>query len=562
MLLKINYIVGRVTYEKGKFDDAVAFLDTVTPDNEYYPRAQYLKGVVLARQKKKSKDKEAAIAFEKVLAAKPDKVNYTDFEDIHDLALLGAARVAYGSHLYQKSVGYYEAMPRFSKYWDQALFENGWARFQNEDLGGALGSLQALHAPQFEGSFQPESWILKATVYFFSCLYDETKFALKEYEDHYLPMAAQIQPILEGDHDLEFYAHLLDDSNADKLPPAVRNYLLVNARLHGFLNFLAQLDREKEQIEQIPGFRQSAISQELEQAIDQQKVVLTQVTGKFIKDRLAGVVSDINGFKGKAAIIRFETTKAEKEVLESGTDISKRLASRNRLSGDARGRLGLLGLPGGVLDRRESATTSTRSRAGVRSRSPSRFPNGSGKKANPMNQKILSSLLVAALAVPLIAGAAKKKNTQPPSAVDTSAPKAAPAPDAGPTGPMSLDTSRQRQGQLSAEEGGAPGGRRQEGRRGDRRAQGRDQAAPARLGTEGRPDLPARRAVLRQAQVPLRQGDAGLLRRPGRQPEAHRPGREGGRAQGGSQAERPLAARGPAALQPDPQGVPHLRAQG
>ena len=37
------------------------------------------------------------------------------------------------------------------RYWDQALFENGFARFQNDDFGGALGSLQALHAPQFAG---------------------------------------------------------------------------------------------------------------------------------------------------------------------------------------------------------------------------------------------------------------------------------------------------------------------------------------------------------------------------------------------------------------------------
>ena len=329
-LIKINYLVGRVSYEKGQFDDAAAFLDTVEADSTYYAKAQYLKGVMLGRIGKNPTEKAAnnaaaAVAFEKVLALNALKVPYVDLNDIHDLALLGAARVAYGQGEYAKSVEYYEAIPRFSRFWDQELFENGWARFQNEDPGGALGSLQALHAPQFEGSFQPESWVLSAEVYFFSCLFDQTKFALKSYEDIYLPMAQTVKPLVEEDHDLEFYTSLLDEKNADKLPKAVRNYLLANNRLQGFQNFLAQLDKEKGLIEAQQGWRSSNMSQELAQAIDQQKQVLTQVTGQFVKGRLKGVVADISGFEGQVAIIRFETLKKEKEILEANVDMKGRL---------------------------------------------------------------------------------------------------------------------------------------------------------------------------------------------------------------------------------------------
>ena len=329
-LLKINYIVGRVNYEKGRYADAVSFLDTVTPDSSYYARAQYLRGIVLARM---GKNAQAAVAFEKTLGIKnpplkSGKTQYLELGDIHDLALLGAARVAYGQGEYAKSVKYYEAVPRFSRFWDQALFEDGWARFQNEDLGGALGSLQALHAPQFEGSFQPESWILSSTVYFFSCLYDEAQFALKSYEDIYLPMAKKIQPLLDGDHDNDFYAGLLAPSQASQLPPAVRNYLEANSRLTGFRTFLSQLDAEKAQVNAIQDWRATPMTQELDQTIDAQKQLLTQVTGKFVKERLRDVVGTIKGFEGQVAIIRFETTKAEKEILESNTDMQARLAKQ------------------------------------------------------------------------------------------------------------------------------------------------------------------------------------------------------------------------------------------
>jgi TolA-binding protein len=326
VLLKINYIVGRVNYEKGRYDDALSFLETVTAESPYFARAQYLRGVVLART---GKQNEAGIAFEKVLDIKADKVRYLEAQDLHDLALLGAARVAYGTGDYAKSVKYFESVPRFSRFWDQALFENGWARFQNEDLGGSLGSLQALHSPQFEGSFQPESWILSSTVYFFSCLYDEAKFALKSYENIYLPMSAKIQPLLEGDHDNEFFARLLDGDKAEQLPPAVRNYLLANSRLVGFRNYLTQLDAEKGQVAAIGQWRSSPIATELQQGIDAQRQLLTQVTGKFVKERLADVVSTIKGFEGQVAILRFETTKAEKEVLETNTNIGERLGAQN-----------------------------------------------------------------------------------------------------------------------------------------------------------------------------------------------------------------------------------------
>ena len=327
VLLKINYIVGRVNYEKGRYDDAISFLETVTPESPYYARAQYLRGVVLARTHKNA---EAAIGFERVLTLQYPR-RYPDYADIHDLALLGAARVAYGQGDYAKAVKYYESVPRFSRYWDQALFENGWARFQNEDSGGALGSLQALHAPQFEGSFQPESWILSSTVYFFSCLYDEAKFALKSYEDIYLPMAANIQPLLEGDHDNAFFAHLLDAQNVGKLPPAVSNYLLANQRLQGFRKFLAQLDAEKAQVASIGSWHSSPMSAELQQTIDAQEQLLVQVNGKFVKERLRDVVSIIKDFEGQVAITRFEVTKAEKEILESNTNIQARLGEQELL---------------------------------------------------------------------------------------------------------------------------------------------------------------------------------------------------------------------------------------
>src|SRR5690606_30713329 len=158
------------------------------------------------------------------------KLKYVDLEEIKELSNLALARTYYGMGRFADAVKYYEEIPRFSEYWDEALFENGWARFLNEDPGGALGSLQALHAPQFAGSFQPESWVLKATVYYYACLYEDSKESLDYFDRIYLPINDQLKGLLDGEKTNEFYYELLAN-NSNQLPRSVRNYLTSNRRL-------------------------------------------------------------------------------------------------------------------------------------------------------------------------------------------------------------------------------------------------------------------------------------------------------------------------------------------
>ena len=154
------------------------------PDaSQFYARAQYMLGITLADPRFPAADE----AERRRNVEQPWRSSSTCSRSRHpsstsptrsNLTYLALGRTNYNMGEYQKAVEWYEKVPRFSRYWDQALFENGFARFQNDDFGGALGSLQGLYAPQFAGAFQPESWILTATIYYFTCLYEESKTAL------------------------------------------------------------------------------------------------------------------------------------------------------------------------------------------------------------------------------------------------------------------------------------------------------------------------------------------------------------------------------------------------
>jgi hypothetical protein len=63
-------------------------------------------------------------------------------------------------------------------------------------------------------------------------------------------------------------------------------------------------------------------------ALQQNRVTLRQVGGRIVRNRLEEAARNIKGFADQAGIIRFETSKAEKELAEAGTDQEKILRTQ------------------------------------------------------------------------------------------------------------------------------------------------------------------------------------------------------------------------------------------
>jgi tetratricopeptide (TPR) repeat protein len=327
VLARINYLIGRISHRKGKLEEARQFLEAVPDTSQFYAKAQYMLGITLvdprypaADENERARNVEAAITtFEGLLNIKTRQL---DFDDTRHLTYLALGRSHYNQGRYQKATEWYEKVPRFSKYWDQALFENGFARFQNDDLGGALGSLQGLYAPQFAGAFQPESWILTSTTYYFSCLYDEAKGSLVEYEKLYLPMAEKLKPLIDSPEprDVPTYFRMVNTSENPDIPKAVLNWVRTNERMLGLFGMLKQIETEKAFIDGNQGWRAAKMANELVTYLDQNRATLEQAAGTTAKARLTEAYRTIKGFGDQAEIIRFEIAKAEKEFAETGID--------------------------------------------------------------------------------------------------------------------------------------------------------------------------------------------------------------------------------------------------
>jgi TolA-binding protein len=333
---RINLMIGSIARRKGRFEEARAFLEAVPRQSAVYAQARYLLGVVLADprypgredgEKARALNAQAAAAFTDVAELKDAR--QVNLKNARELALLGMGRLYYGTGEFSKAVAAYERIPRFSRYWDVALFENGFARFQNDDYGGALGTLQALYAPQFAGAFQPESRVLTATVYYFTCLYDEASRSLDDYEKLYMPMRQALQPLVEGEaREPSYYYGLLQKDDA-RLPRPVQLWVRGNERLRDVLANLEQIEKEKAAVAANQKWRGGRMADAVRASLDANREVLEKVAGTLTRERLAEAHRNIKTFHDQAKIIRFETANAEKELAEEGLDLPAYISKKS-----------------------------------------------------------------------------------------------------------------------------------------------------------------------------------------------------------------------------------------
>ena len=204
VLAKINYYIALLGYRGGKYDEAEQFLRGVPPESSAYPQAQYLVGLLQQR-----KDQELAVkTFRNILAIEGSR--YRDLENLKELTHLVLGRSLYALQRYGEASQEYDRLPRFSRHWDEALFEGAYADLLNDDPGGALGKLHSLHSPHLSDEFAPESQNLAAIIYHQYCLYHQVREVLARFNREYVPMKERMKAILDSNPPIETYWKMLE----------------------------------------------------------------------------------------------------------------------------------------------------------------------------------------------------------------------------------------------------------------------------------------------------------------------------------------------------------------
>jgi tetratricopeptide (TPR) repeat protein len=182
---ELYFLLGKFNYQKNKFKEAVDLFNMVNPKSPFYVQAKLFDGATHVRE---YNAKPAVEAFKEVLRVAEDSSD-PKIKPFQDLANLSLARVFYSTGQFVLATKYFDRVSPESYDWPNSLFESSWANFMLKQAGysKALGNIHTLRAPFFEYFIKPESaaeaLTVKATIYFYNCLYDRATDAIAEFEE-------------------------------------------------------------------------------------------------------------------------------------------------------------------------------------------------------------------------------------------------------------------------------------------------------------------------------------------------------------------------------------------
>ena len=318
---KVNYYLALLDYRSGKYDEAEQLLRSSSAANTNRAQALYLEGLLQQRKA----PREALQTFREILALQGD--NYRDLAGVKELAHLALGRSLYALQRFAEASAEYAQLPRFSRHWDEALFEGAYADLMNDDAGAALGRLHSLHSPHLSDEFAPESLNLTAVIYHQRCLYPQVREVIAQFNREYVPMKDQLKTLLKSTGGTGAFWQMLQPGST-ALPPAVRHHLEKNERVAAMVGYLGRLEAETARARSSEELAKSPLGPDLLDLLAKQKALMSQVAGKFIEGRLADTEHLIEVLDGEKEIVGFETTKGEKEMLEGNQDVKQRLLAQ------------------------------------------------------------------------------------------------------------------------------------------------------------------------------------------------------------------------------------------
>lgn len=318
---EINFFVGQHYYYEINLDSALQSLNNVSSKSpELYLKALYLKGVVYVR---KNQAIPAAEAFKEILRF-IDKhgMSTSDIKKLRDMAILTLARIFYSTGQSEISIKYYDEIPDSSENWLESLFEKSWAFFQLGNYARALGNLHTLNSPYFEAEYFPESYVLKATILFYNCHYEEVLETVDPFYKEYYELLKEIEKLVKTQQDPnEFYKYLARLSKKGEQIPLklkrILNAALTDKRIKRLFGFIIQINKEFEQLEEMKKHDVAKrLSEILLPDIVAYRSLVISLAGKLAQERLNRVYKELKKFLAQALRIKFETFNAQKGIIE------------------------------------------------------------------------------------------------------------------------------------------------------------------------------------------------------------------------------------------------------
>ena len=337
---ELYFLLGKYYYQKGNFKEAVSLFGTVQPSSEFYVQAKLFEGATHVRE---FQAKPAVESFKEVLRASAESSD-PKVKPFEDLANLSLARTFYSTGQFDLAVKYFDRVSQDSYDWANSLFEASWANFMLKQKGysKALGNIHTLQAPFFEDYIKPESvaeaLTVKATIYFYNCLFDRAEEAINEFNAVYPNLVGDLKKILTAtaDNAALFEVAVKIRNGTSGLPEQTERAargVLGDMSLVKRFQYVEQLDRQLDLVDKSDaGWKSTNIAQAVFADLTLQRSLAVNEAGDLARRRMIRLTRELDQLTKRVIKIEYEIIQGERGNVEEeiGTEsqINRTVAKR------------------------------------------------------------------------------------------------------------------------------------------------------------------------------------------------------------------------------------------
>jgi tetratricopeptide (TPR) repeat protein len=322
---ELYFLLGKYYYQKGDFKTAVELFGTVPSSSEFYVQAKLFEGATHVRE---YQAKPAVEAFKEVLRASVDNPD-PKIRPFEDLANLSLARTFYSTGQFEQAAKFFDRVSSDSYDWANSLFESSWANFMLKQKGysKALGNIHTIQAPFFENYIKPESVAeglsVKATIYFYNCLYDRAAEAIDEFNAIYPQVFSELKKLVMTETD---NAQLYDTAvkirkGTSGLPEQVERAargVLGDMSLVKRFQYVEELDRELKQHDKAePAWKSTNIAQTVFADLTLQRSLAVNEAGDLARRRIIRLTDELAQLIKRVIKIEYEILQGQRGALEA-----------------------------------------------------------------------------------------------------------------------------------------------------------------------------------------------------------------------------------------------------
>jgi tetratricopeptide (TPR) repeat protein len=287
------------------------------PDTgDAYARAKFVEGLVLFAQ---GDDPGAVEAFKDVVRLTNPKRNPKADRSLREVAFLQLARIHYQNRQNRYAIFYYDKMPWGGERWLEGLWEAAYAHYRIGNYEKALGNMLTLQSPYFKDEYFPESYVLKAIIYYENCRYPEARQVLDTFASLYDPVYQDLVKITGAQRNADATYELMRDAGqGGGMTRKILKLAYTDQNVQRLAESIAEIEAESDFGigGRRPEFVESFLAKELKEKLRAERVSLVEEVAARARAKLEYERDQLRQLLASALRIQIEVSRKEREALE------------------------------------------------------------------------------------------------------------------------------------------------------------------------------------------------------------------------------------------------------